>query len=608
MKRRRSPCLLAGSMLPGTVAALCVVAGLALGAPEPASDEPDDSAAVPTATLTFRGKTASAGVGFAWSESTLEFEGQRYPVRADGFVAGAVGVASFEGIGRVYGLKNVEDLNGSYTSLGAAGTAGSGGGRFAMRNDKGVRIVIELTSSGLQLGVGPRGVTLTVGEPGAAPVGAAPALPKTLGFGEARFGGLYLRPTLNGQAFFAASRNPGFDGEFSFGPVDEADEWLETSSELGLNARYLLGDEGRFGTLQTRVSGVYSRTGSGPDGPVCLGSSNSESETTLESAYLAWQSGPLFPGLGENAVELSGGSQNYQVFDGLLFWDGGQDCAGRGANWLSPRKAFHNTGIATLSVGKFVFEAAHLKFNDVKPDTDTQLGLGRFEYVTDDGPMEHLKIGLLFFNIYDSDTESRDGMKGYYVHNEATPFRSVPDLTYKASFIAETNSRSSGLTTAYGWYFNPAYEFSDAAWKPKIGYRYATFTGGGTQNFDPLFAGLPEWGTWFQGELLGEYVLSNSNLISHQLRLTLRPSEPLTVNLIYYKFLLDDEDAQGFGAGTVDSRRLADEIDLIFDLTPTGWWSITATVSVAFPSSGFRQAVGGDAKWVNGYLYMNFNF
>ena len=65
-------------------------------------------------------------------------------------------------------------------------------------------------------------------------------------------------------------------------------------------------------------------TASGPDGPVC-NTSDFTGQYTLESGYLAWKSGGLFPELGFNAIEVSGGNQNYQVFDGLLFWDGGQD-------------------------------------------------------------------------------------------------------------------------------------------------------------------------------------------------------------------------------------------------------------------------------------------
>jgi CO/xanthine dehydrogenase Mo-binding subunit len=53
-----------------------------------------------------------------------------------------------------------------------------------------------------------------------------------------------------------------------------------------------------------------------------------------------------------------------------------------------------------------------------------------------------------------------------------------------------------------------------------------------------------------------------SNLISHQVRMKLEPSDWLGVNLIYYRFLLNNR-AQGFGVtpSTVSSRALADEVE-----------------------------------------------
>ena len=88
-----------------------------------------------------------------------------------------------------------------------------------MRNEKGVRIVMDVKASGLQLGIGPRGITLSVGEAGGEPADASARLPQTLGFGELKIRSLFLRPTLNVQTYFAASHNAGFDGRWSFGPV-----------------------------------------------------------------------------------------------------------------------------------------------------------------------------------------------------------------------------------------------------------------------------------------------------------------------------------------------------------------------------------------------------
>jgi hypothetical protein len=568
--------------------------------------QPDPGQGAPAGKLHFRGRAAAAGVGFAWGASRLEFQGQTYPVRVDGFVLGAVGTISIEGTGDVYGVTRAEDLNGDFTAVSTGLALGSGAGKLVMRNEKGVRVVLDTLLSGLSFGFGPRGITLAVGEAGGPPAEAGARLPQTLAFGEMQAGPLFLKPTLNAQMYAAFGANAGFGGDWSFGAVDEADDYFEHSNELGLNLRYPLGPEGEFGALHGRVSGVFSLTASGPDGPVCNDGRHT-SDYTLEAGYLAWKSGNLIPQLGENAIELSGGNQNYQVFDGLLFWDGGQDCSGRGANWLSPRKAFEETGILRLQIKDLLLEGAHLKYND-QPDTGTRLGAARIEYATDDLFLEHLKVGFMYFDIYESDDPTRDDMDGVYLYHESTPFPFLKDFSLTSSFVREDFARASGLTHAWGWYVAPAYQISRLPWEPKLSYRYASFSGGATQAFDSLFTGLPDWGTWFQGELLGEYVLSNSNLISHQVRLTVTPSDVLTVNLIYYHYQLDDPD-QDFGLvpGRVD-HDLADEVDLILDLALTNWWSITASFAVASPNQGFKQAVGGSDTWFNGYLYLNFNF
>ena len=58
---------------------------------------------------------------------------------------------------------------------------------------------------------------------------------------------------------------------------------------------------------------------------------------------------------------------------------------------------------------------------------------------------------------------------------------------------------------------------------PKLSYRYAFFQGDDPETpaneaFDPLLLGFYDWGSWWQGEIAGEYFLSNSNLDSHQIR------------------------------------------------------------------------------------------
>ena len=60
----------------------------------------------------------------------------------------------------------------------------------------------------------------------------------------------------------------------------------------------------------------------------------------LEHLYAGWRSGDLLAdSLGEDALDLSLGRQEFQVGDGFLIWDGNFDNAGDGAYWLGPRTA-----------------------------------------------------------------------------------------------------------------------------------------------------------------------------------------------------------------------------------------------------------------------------
>ena len=57
--------------------------------------------------------------------------------------------------------------------------------------------------------------------------------------------------------------------------------------------------------------------------------------------------------------------------------------------------------------------------------------------------------------------------------------------------------------------------------------------------FDGLWTGFYDWGTWWQGEIAGEYFASNSNLITNQLRLQAKPSEAISTGLICSTSALD---------------------------------------------------------------------
>jgi len=257
------------------------------------TDVPSPPPAVVDATITLTARSAGIGVGFIWGAGTLDYQGQRYPVRVDGMGIGAVGVSAVTARGVVYYLKEVDDLNGQYSGVGAGLEVGRGANRLRMRNAKGVVIEFAAAGEGIQLGAGPRGVTLQVGAAGGAPAAAGFVLPKTLGFGQAAFGPLSLQPTLNVQLAGFAEGNAGFGGEWAVGPLNQSDVSMQHSNEVGVNA---LVDLAQYGTVRGRVSGIFTLSGGGVDPGATSYPDFNTSSYSIEAAFLSWQSGNAFPG------------------------------------------------------------------------------------------------------------------------------------------------------------------------------------------------------------------------------------------------------------------------------------------------------------------------
>jgi alginate export protein len=575
-----------------------------------AAEDPDTASvgreAELDATIVVSGWNAAIGVGLSSGSGTLTYRGKEYELKVSGMELGGVGISSGTVSGNVYDLKNVEDINGQYSGLGAGGVAGTGGGVLGMRNDKHVIIRVTTQAKGARLKMGASGITLqlvqahSAGSATGASAGSTPGLPQTLGFGQARFGNLGLRPTFNAQIDGFVEANPGFGGK-KVGALSRSELFFETSNEIGLDYDYSLG---RFGTLSGRVSGVYSLTGGGLDALATnYPGSPVRDSYTLEAAYLDWTSGDTIPFLGHDGLELSYGRNRYQVGDGFLFWDGASDGGRRGATWLSPRKAFDQMGLARVLLGNWKLEGFFLSPNDA-PDTNTNLAGTNLEYSHPDYGV----TGFIYAHFLSSDTPTRDGMNLFYWRADTTPFPAVKDAHFLTSVAAETNDASSGLTNAFGWYVGPAYTFSRLPWKPTLFGRYASFSGGTNHAFDPLFLGLPDWGSWFQGEVLGEWLLSNSNLVSYQARVKAVPNDSITLNLIYYSFQLQDPSTQALGSGSTRAKKIADEVDFIVDLTLTNWWTVSATYGLAVPGPAAKDATGGSAVWSQGMLYMNWTF
>jgi hypothetical protein len=136
-----------------TLIGLAIIGAMLLIAPvgRAAEEKPD-------ATVKMTGKSLSAGVGYSWGSGTLTYQGKEYPFSISGLSAGNIGAGSAELSGQVFNLKNLEDFNGNYTSVGAGATVAGGGGGMAMKNQNGVTMNVAGTTRGLTFKLGVDGM------------------------------------------------------------------------------------------------------------------------------------------------------------------------------------------------------------------------------------------------------------------------------------------------------------------------------------------------------------------------------------------------------------------------------------------------------------------
>ena len=106
--------------------------------------------------------SVGAGIGIHWGSGTLTQAGKEYPLKVDGLSVGSVGITKATALGKVYNLKNLSDINGTYFAVGTGATVGGGGAAITMKNAKGVIIDVMTTSEGVSFSLGTSGVTITL--------------------------------------------------------------------------------------------------------------------------------------------------------------------------------------------------------------------------------------------------------------------------------------------------------------------------------------------------------------------------------------------------------------------------------------------------------------
>ena len=187
------------------------------------------------------------------------------------------------------------------------------------------------------------------------------------------------------------------------------------------------------------------------------------------------------------------------------------------------------------------------------------------------------------------------------------PSTTIRELSFEFEYASERNGEAlhSNAWTAQG-----AYEFSQATWKPTFTYRYASFQGddpetAGNEAFDPLFPGFYDWGSWWQGEIAGEYFLSNSNLKSQLVRAHVAPTDALSGGLMFYRFGLDRPLAVAAG---VSDKDVALEADAYVDWKVNANFTVSVVGAFADPGKAVQQTTGRTKNFAYGMVYVAYSF
>ena len=394
-----------------------------------------------------------------------------------------------------------------------------------------------------------------------------------------------------GNSLFNNPKEPGVEENLS-------DQWFEGYVKPAVSATYTLASS-------SEIYGKLSAVGERTYGSVPEPFGQDVSSFGPEDLSIGWRSGKSLS-IGENALDFTIGRTQYQLGHGFLLFDGAAEGGTRGGYWTNARKAFEFATIGRFKPGAHTVEAFYLDKDELdESDSGSRLWGTNYEFSIG----EATTIGATYMKwfAHEDITPGRDGLNVFNLRAYTAPFPSTPDLSFEAEYASERNGEA---LDSNAWTLQGAYEFSTVGWKPKLSYRYAFFQGDDpstTDNeaFDPLFLGFYDWGTWWQGEIAGEYFLSNSNLKSHLVRAHFAPNEAVGGGLMLFKFIFDQPGSVG---PEVTSSDAAFEIDAYVDWKVNTNFTVSLIGAFASPGTAVQQATDRTKNFGYGMVYVGYSF
>ena len=392
------------------------------------------------------------------------------------------------------------------------------------------------------------------------------------------------------NSLFTNPKEPGVEENLS-------DQWFEGYAQPALTGVYTF-------PSSVQLFGKLSVVGERTYGSVPEQFGEDVSSFGPEEMNIGWRSGDALT-LGENALEVVVGRAQYRLGHGFLIYDGAAEGGARGGYWTNARKAFEFAAIGRFAPGPHTAELFYLDKDELEDnDTGSRLWGANYEFSLG----EETTIGATYMK-WAADAALKPERDGLHVFNGrayTAPLKGAP-VSFEIEYASERNGDAldSNAFTLQG-----AYELKDVSWTPTISYRYAFFQGDdpstpANEAFDPLFLGFYDWGTWWQGEIAGEYFLSNSNLLSHLIRVHVTPSEALAGGLMFYKFSLDQPAAAGPGVSDTD---VALEIDAYVDWKLNSNFTLSGIGAYGDPGKAVEQVSGRTKNFAYGMIYLGYSY
>jgi hypothetical protein len=376
---------------------------------------------------------------------------------------------------------------------------------------------------------------------------------------------------------------------------DLSDDWFEGSVKPTLNATYSLGESGEiYGTFSVAGERTYGTA------PAIVGSDASSFD--VEDLHIGWRSA-TGSAEEESLFDVTLGRARYRLGTGMLLWDGSSEGGSRGGYWTNVRQAFEFAAIGRARPGNHTFEVFYLD-RDELPESDSGSKLWGTNYQYAFGEDTTLGGTYMKWSADENDRPERDGLNVYNLRLYTAPISQLKALSFELEYAEEDNDAELDSTA---WSALVAYQL-EMSWTPKLSYRYAIFEGDDpttaeNEAFDSLFTGFSDWGAWWQGEIAGEYFVSNSNLISHQLRVHAKPSESISTGLILWDFQLDNAASAGVTADDV-----AIELDWYMDWSLNDNFTVSFVAAIAEPGDAVEQSSGRTDTFYYGMIFAAYSY